>query len=173
MAGTTIFTIGYQGTTLERLIETIAVEGVSVLLDTRETPMSRRPEFRRRSLEAACADAGISYLSAPEFGAPKALRALAADAWDSFAEGYRDRLALVRKELELLVPLLRAERVCLLCFESDPDACHRSLLAHEIQGLLDVSAVHLRTGRPDEADDHELAAVGGAIPDHEVQVAVG
>jgi uncharacterized protein (DUF488 family) len=165
-----MFTIGYQGATIERLLETLAGEGVSVLVDTRENPMSRRPEFRRRRLEASLAEAGIGYVAAPELGAPKELRALAADEWDAFADGYRARLPLVREELERLVPLLRTERVCLLCFESDPDACHRSLLAHEIQTLLDVPAIHLRPGRADEADDHERLVVGREVADDQVQV---
>ena len=70
------------------------------------------------------------------------------------------------------MPLIETERVCLLCFEADPGACHRSLLAHEIQGLLDNSAVrHLRPGRPDEADDLEGVAPLGEVAHHEVQVA--
>lgn len=144
-----MYTIGYQGSSLERLIQTLADADVSVLVDTRETPMSRRPEFRAKSLETALEEVGIRYLPMRALGAPKALRAMAPGDWDGFADGYRERLSLVREELESLVPLVETERVCLLCFEADPEACHRSLLAHEIQGLLDVSAIHLRPGRGD------------------------
>jgi Protein of unknown function, DUF488 len=90
-------------------------------------------------------------LSVRALGAPKPLRAIAADDWTGFAAGYRERLALAREEIEWLVSLVASERVCLLCFEADPEACHRSLLAHEIKSLLDVSAVHLRPGWPEEA----------------------
>ena len=128
-----MFTIGYQGATLERLLETLAGEGVSVLVDTRDNPMSRRPEFPRRSLEASLAEAGIGYVAAPELGAPKELRALAADEWDAFADGYRARLPLVREELERLVPLLRTERVCLLCYERDVAECHRSKISEIVK----------------------------------------
>ena len=92
----TVFTIGYQGATLERLIETLSAAEISLLVDTRETPTSRRPEFRPGSLRSALSDAGIDYLSARALGAPKALRALADQDWDQFADGYRERLALVR-----------------------------------------------------------------------------
>ena len=168
----TLFTIGYQGATVERLVETLAAADVSILIDTRETPMSRRPEFRRKSLEATLSDAGIRYLSVPALGAPKLLRARVGD-WDVFAEGYRERLGFVREELERILPLVTAERACLLCFEADPDACHRSLLAHEIQGLLDVDAVHLRPGRVDQADDHEGLRVGGHRADDQMEVLGG
>ncbi len=100
----TVFTIGYQGSSLEQLVETLSAAEVSVLVDTRETPTSRGPEFRPRSLETALGDAGIDYLAASALGAPKALRAIASNDWDVFADGYRDRLSVVREELERLVP---------------------------------------------------------------------
>lgn len=169
----TMFTIGYQGTSLERLVQTLADADVSVLVDTRETPMSRRPEFRRSVLQTALEAAGIRYLSLRWLGAPKDLRALASVDWPRFADGYRDRLSLVREELQRILPLLDAERVCLFCFESDPVACHRSLLAHEIEGLLDVSAVHLDPRRGHQPDDHEGLAPGGEVPHDQVKIARG
>lgn len=144
-----MFTIGYQGASLEGVIDALADAGVSVLVDARETPMSRRVEFRPKALRSALEAAGIEYRSVRALGAPKELRAKAIDDWDGFADGYRERLTLVRTELEDLVPIIQAQSVCFLCFEADPAACHRSLLAHEIEGFLDVSAVHLRPGRSD------------------------
>ena len=167
----TLFTIGYQGANLEQVVASLSDAGVSVLVDTRETPMSRRVEFRQKALASALDDVGIRYMSVRALGAPKPLRAMAADDWDAFSAGYRQRLSLVREELERLVPLIAAESVCLLCFEADPEACHRSLLAHEIEGLLDVSAVHLRPGRTDETDDHESLTVLRQVADDEMQVA--
>jgi uncharacterized protein (DUF488 family) len=167
----TLFTIGYQGVNLEQVVASLSGAGVSVLVDTRETPMSRRVEFRQKALASALDDVGIRYISVRALGAPKPLRAMAVDDWDAFSAGYRERLSLVREELERLVPLIASESVCLLCFEADPEACHRSLLAHEIEGLLDVSAVHLRPGRTDETDDHESLTVLRQVADDEMQVA--
>jgi uncharacterized protein (DUF488 family) len=166
-----MFTIGYQGASLERLIDSLATAEVSVVVDTRDMPHSRRPEFRPRSLENALAQAGIRYVAARSLGAPRDLRALALRNWVGFADQYRERLLLVREELESLVPIVASERVCLLCFEADPEACHRSLLAHEIEGLLDVSATHLRPGRADEPDDDEGFLPLGEVPEDEVKVA--
>jgi uncharacterized protein (DUF488 family) len=169
----TLFTIGYQGAKLEQVVASLAAARVSVLVDTRETPMSRRVEFRQRALASALGDAGIRYLSVRALGAPKPLRAIAADDWAGFAAGYCERLAVAREELERLVPLVASERVCLLCFEADPEACHRSLLAYEIQRLLDVSAVHLRPGRADKPDDHEGLMALGEVAYDQIEVAVG
>ena len=46
----TLYTIGYQGAKLEQVVASLAAARVSVLVDTRETPMSRRVEFRQRAL---------------------------------------------------------------------------------------------------------------------------
>jgi uncharacterized protein (DUF488 family) len=77
----TLFTIGYQGAKLEQVVACLAAAQVSVLLDTRETPMSRRVEFRQRALASALAESGIRYVSTRALGAPKPLRALAAEDW--------------------------------------------------------------------------------------------
>lgn len=166
-----MFTIGYQGVSIERLVQTLADVDVTVLLDTRETPMSRRPEFRRASLASALGAAGIRYVSVRALGAPKDLRALAPVDWRRFSDAYRERLGLVREELERILPLIDGERACLFCFEADPGACHRSLLAHEIECLLDVEAVHLDPRRIDEADDHEGVLALGEVADDKMQVA--
>jgi hypothetical protein len=47
------------------------------------------------------------------------------------------------------------------------------LLAHEIQRFLDIPAVHLRPGRPDETDDHERLLALGEVAHDEVQVTLG
>ena len=44
----TLFTIGYQGAKVEQVVASLAAAQVSVLVDTRETPMSRRVEFRQK-----------------------------------------------------------------------------------------------------------------------------
>ena len=52
-----LFTIGYEGATPDRLIETLREAGETTLVDVRELANSRRPGFAKRalsqSLEAA------------------------------------------------------------------------------------------------------------------------
>jgi uncharacterized protein (DUF488 family) len=59
----TLFTIGYQSAKLEQVVASLAAARVSVLVDMRETPMSRRVEFRQRALALVLEMAGIGYLS--------------------------------------------------------------------------------------------------------------
>lgn len=60
----TIYTWGYGGHSLEDLQQLRARLG-AVVIDTRYSPRSRRPEFNRRRLEAAL---GADYVWMPEFG---------------------------------------------------------------------------------------------------------
>jgi hypothetical protein len=116
----TLFTIGYQGVNLEQVVASLSGAGVSVLVDTRETPMSRRVEFRQKALASALDNAGIRYISVRALGAPKPLRAMAADDWDAFSAGYRERLLLVREELERLIPARRVREGLPPLFRSRP-----------------------------------------------------
>jgi uncharacterized protein (DUF488 family) len=169
----TLYTIGYQGAELEQVIASLSAAKVSVVVDTRETPTSRRVEFRGRALATALEEAEIRYVSIPALGVPRQLRQLAAQDWAAFATAYRKRLASVRKELGQLVQLVVTERVCLLCYEADPACCHRSILAREIQTLLETPAVHLRPDRPDLDDDRMRLRIIRQIVDREIEVVLG
>lgn len=158
--GTRIYTVGYQGVSMAQVLDSLEHAGVTLVVDTRETPTSRRVEFRSRRMAAALLERSIQYVSLPQLGAPKALRETVFR-WQEFAAGYRSRLAQHPATVEQLVKLARGHRVCLLCFEDDPQACHRSLLVDELERQLSsVTALHLRPGRVDKANDSEGVGVG-------------
>ena len=70
----TLFTAGYEGRRVEDLIELLRAHGVAQLIDVRERPYSRKPDFNKRRLEAHLAAAGIGYSHIVELGTPKPLR---------------------------------------------------------------------------------------------------
>ncbi len=69
-----LFTIGYEGSRLADVVAALSDAGVTTLLDVREAPWSRRPEFTKRALGAAMAAAGIGYRHMKALGTPKAGR---------------------------------------------------------------------------------------------------
>src|SRR5438034_30586 len=71
------FTIGYQGIDPDALVRSLAAAGVTIVVDTRRTPTSRRPDYRREALRRRLEGAGIRYTSQPALGVPKPIRALA------------------------------------------------------------------------------------------------
>lgn len=130
-----ICTVGYENATPQRLIEALREAGVATLVDVRAIANSRKPGFAKRALSAAVEEAGIGYLHLPALGTPAAGRAAArsgrpAEMRRVFArhlEGTEPQAALAA-----LRDRAGRERVCLLCLEADPAACHRTLVAEAV-----------------------------------------
>jgi uncharacterized protein (DUF488 family) len=141
-----LFTIGYEGATPDRLIETLRQAGVTTLVDVRELPNSRRPGFAKRALSEALARAGIGYRHVRALGTPPEGRA-AAKAGRSAEMKRIFGARLAGTEAQAAVAALAAEaregRVCLLCLEADPAQCHRSLVAEAVASPGDIAIVHL------------------------------
>ena len=126
-----VFTIGYEGATQDQVIATLQQAGVKLLADVRAVPLSRRPGFSKNVLAAGLKSAGIEYIGLKSLGAPPEGR-------EAARKGNRERLAEVYAgQLELPEAMAQAAQLCdlvqeqptaLLCFERDPQACHRSLL---------------------------------------------
>ena len=59
----TVYTIGYDSRTLKELLELLAQYGITLLVDVRRWPTSRRmPWFSREQLQSALERSGIKYL---------------------------------------------------------------------------------------------------------------
>ena len=152
------FTVGYEGSDLPALLGVLTAAGVTTVVDTRRTPTSRRPAFRREALRRALEDAGLSYVSRPALGMPKALRPLAKrpDRRWLFDLAYRGVLARAVDEVDETVRLGESGRIALLCFEIDPGTCHRELLARAMAARGPFLFDHLRPGDREDADDHPV-----------------
>jgi uncharacterized protein (DUF488 family) len=134
-SGSRLLTIGYQGRSLANLVRRLRDRQVVLLIDVREIARSRRPEFNATPLSAALERAGIRYEHAPHLGSPSRLRKTLYETGDfeRFAGLY---LAYVRRwRTEDVADLTRAVHregtVCILCYESDPELCHRHIVAAE------------------------------------------
>jgi uncharacterized protein (DUF488 family) len=106
---------------------------VDFLVDTRAVAASRRPGFSKRQLAASLDDAGIAYLHLQKLGTPaegrQAARSGDFDAlWRIYDKHIKTPAA--REALDELVALIKSgQRVALLCYERDPNECHRSRIA--------------------------------------------
>lgn len=121
--------VGYEGRTVEELIDVLRRHGVSLLVDVRLNAVSRRPGFSRRALSAALNGAGIEYRHASELGNPPdnrdALRAGDPEAKRRFLA----HLASGQAVLEDVTTEAKRRVVALLCVERSHDRCHRSCVA--------------------------------------------
>lgn len=152
-----LYTIGYQGATRVDLIHELARVGVNMVIDTRETPTSRRPEFRRRTLERSLLEGGIGYTWMPDLGVPKPLRRYARSHPGVFASAYLRRLRRAASSTGDAAKLAQRKSVVLLCFESNETECHRSILAGHLAAISPVAPTHLRVGGSHHANDQPRA----------------
>src|ERR1700727_2580834 len=130
-----LFTIGYEQTPAKSVLDELEQVGVKLLVDVRAVASSRRPGFSKTQLAAGLDERGIAYIHLRALGTPKEGR-LAARA------GHRDELfriyekhlrtADARAEMDELAALAKDRRICLLCYERDPDGCHRRRVAELI-----------------------------------------
>ncbi len=143
----TVATIGYEGATVAGFLDALRAAGVELLVDVRAVARSRRPGFAKSRLAANLEGAGIDYLHLRGLGTPADGRAAAhAGRHEEMHVIFREHLETdeARTDLESLAGLVRAgRRVCLLCFESNPAHCHRSLVADALQSLVPVRVEHL------------------------------
>jgi uncharacterized protein (DUF488 family) len=127
----TIYTIGYEGVTMDAFIATLQAAGVERVIDVRALPLSRRPGFSKSTLAASLREAGIDYVHLKSLGTPKPGRD-AAKKGDvvTLRAVYEDQLALPEAQAAAAqMRALAAERPsALLCYERDPCHCHRTLL---------------------------------------------
>ncbi|MBY9061613.1 DUF488 domain-containing protein [Sphingomonas yunnanensis] len=126
-----IYTIGYEGTTVDSFLAALSGAGVRRVIDVRALPLSRRPGFSKSLLAAALKEAGIDYVHLKPLGTPKPGRD-AAKKGDvaTLTAVYEAQLALPEAQVAAAQMLELADErpSALLCFERDPCHCHRTLL---------------------------------------------
>lgn len=133
----TMFTVGYQGHSIETFLDLLLAHGVGHIIDVRQLPFSRKPDFSKKRLAAHLADAGIGYTHLVQLGTPKPLRDEVRRTRD-FPAFFAAMDALVAAQPEALQAALDiglAHPSALLCFEADHAECHRLSVARAIERL--------------------------------------
>lgn len=134
-----LFTIGYEGLSIEEFFRRLQLEQIDSLIDVRRVPFSHKLGFSRGKLEQLCEGLRIQYRHMPELGIPpQRRRSLNSQAdYDALFEEYRVH-DLPRNEaaLQRIGSLVsRGQRVALMCFEADPFQCHRRIVANRIEEI--------------------------------------
>ena len=116
-----IRTIGHSNHPIERFVELLKGGAVTLLVDVRSMPWSRRfPQFGRERLAKTLGDAGIDYV------------------WEGQAlggkpdqgGGYNDLAArpAFKEALDRVIERSRDRTLALMCAEKEPLDCHRTVL---------------------------------------------
>ncbi len=139
-----LFTIGYEGESVESFANTLIKNDVRLLCDVRKNPLSRKFGFSKSKLGHIVETVGIKYVHIPELGIESEKRSSLDSVADykSLFENYAKSLTNWRPQLEYLFDLLNANvRIALMCFEKEPEMCHRHVIrdyllkSHEIRSI--------------------------------------
>lgn len=138
-----LFTMGYEGFSLEKYIQRLITNNVHVLVDVRKNAFSMKYGFSKSILEKACLGVNIKYVHVPGLGIDSEKRQelntqrdydLLFDEYErTTLKNNKDSLLLVRSILD------EEHRICLLCFEKDPKQCHRTRIAKALIQMPDCN----------------------------------
>jgi uncharacterized protein (DUF488 family) len=127
-------TIGHSNRPIEEFIDLLRQNEVQVLLDIRTVPKSRHnPQFGQDQLPLSLKAAGIEYRQMPGLGGlRRALKDSPNSGWRNTSfRGYADYMQTPEfaGNVEAVIELASTTRCALMCAESVPWRCHRSLVA--------------------------------------------
>ena len=141
-----LFTIGYEGKTLEEFLGELTAAGVEAVLDVRAVAASRRPGFSKTALSNALAERGIGYRHFRALGTPSDGRTAArAGKVAEMRRIYAGQLETPEAGLQMEQAIEAAgERPsALLCYEADAPGCHRTMLAERMLERREFEVVDL------------------------------
>jgi uncharacterized protein (DUF488 family) len=134
-----LYTIGYEGISLEQYINKLIRYDVKVLCDVRSNAFSQKFGFSKKQLQQACNDTNIEYHHIPQLGikSDKRQQLDSQAQYDKLFQEYREKVipnTLVYQDT--IVDLLsKFTRVAITCFEANIHQCHRLHLAEAIARL--------------------------------------
>jgi uncharacterized protein (DUF488 family) len=129
-----ILTIGHSTHPIEEFLALVEAHGVQQIVDIRTIPKSRRnPQFNSDELAQSLATREIGYVHLPALGGLRHARHDSINtAWrnDSF-RGYADYMQSPEFDhgVHALIALSQDRATAIMCAESVPWRCHRSLVA--------------------------------------------
>jgi uncharacterized protein (DUF488 family) len=134
-----LFTIGYEGISLEEYLNRLLKNDVKILVDVRCNPFSMKYGFNKNQLFRLCENVGIKYVHIPEVGikSDKRQELNSQKDYDLLFEDYKkENLTKTQQYQNAILDLLKThKRIALTCFEANICQCHRKHLAEAIEKL--------------------------------------
>lgn len=146
---TALFTIGYEGISIEQYINKLINADVKVLCDVRKNSFSMKYGFNKSQLKMACEGVGIQFLHIPEVGivSDKRKELNTQKDYDILFEEYKKTIipSTVGQQEQIHNLIKKHHRVAITCFEKDICQCHRKHLAEAICKLpeFNYELIHL------------------------------
>ncbi len=142
-----LFTIGYEGMSIEGFFKLLAQKGVTCLCDVRRVPFSHKLGFSKEQLGELARAMDFRYLHLPMLGIAsyRRQRLETQEDYDRlFAEYEAQDLPGMESTLRELAHMVEGgERIALMCFEANIRQCHRRILAERLSKMLKCTYLNL------------------------------
>ena len=155
-----MLTIGHSNRLLPAFLDLLKAHRVGLLVDVRTVPRSRHnPQFNREALPLALEAQGIRYEHLPGLGGLRHARKDSPNTgWRNLSfRGYADYMQTdeFARNLEILQEREQRNRVAIMCAESVPWRCHRSLVADALT-IRGIPVEHILS--PTKTQLHQLTS---------------
>ena len=131
-----LYTIGYEGISLENYFLKLLSNDVKVLVDVRRNPLSMKFGFSKTLLQRYCKALEIEYIHFPEVGIHSNERQElnSQNDYDELFNNYKSENLpkTIDTQNQIIDILERKHRIALTCFEANICQCHRKHLAEAI-----------------------------------------
>lgn len=141
-----LYTIGYQGRSLDDFLALLEREEITCVVDVRKNAISRKPGFSKTKLKHALNNKGISYIHIRSLGIESKYRnnLNSKDDFINLFVFYKDRiLPQHRSEIKEIIQLAQKDRLALFCYEYDPSLCHRRIIAEQVCSNATMELQHI------------------------------
>jgi uncharacterized protein (DUF488 family) len=136
---TVLFTIGYEGISLEEYLNRLLRNSVKMLVDVRSNALSQKYGFSKAQLKSFCESIGIQYMHFSDVGINSDQRQElnSQTDYDQLFAVYRSNNLPKTQPTQntILNLLIQHKRIALTCFEANICQCHRKHLAEAIEKL--------------------------------------
>ena len=134
-----LYTIGYEGISLEGYLNKLIQHDIKLLVDVRNNPMSQKFGFSKSQLIRYCGSLNIEYVHFAEVGIQSEYRQelkVQSD-YDKLFKNYKNKTLTntLSSQQRILDLLKQKKRIALTCFEANICQCHRKHLAEAITQL--------------------------------------
>jgi uncharacterized protein (DUF488 family) len=150
----TLFTIGYEGISIDGYINKLITNHIKTLVDVRKNAYSNKFGFSKKEFMYCLEKSNIKYIHIPELGIEsekrqelKTAKSFSSNGYDLFGNGiknienklfddYKNNLSSKQKYIDNLLQILQDDKlIAITCFEADYKCCHRHVLAESLSGV--------------------------------------
>jgi len=145
-AQTAVYTAGYEGRSIDKFFNRLLETGIVRLLDVRSHAYSRKYGFTGHTLRRIAEKVGIEYIHMPQLGIPPTERRNL-KTWEDYQEvlNWYDNTVIPAspEHLSVVAESISAAPTAVMCYERDPEYCHRGRLAKAISKQTGLPVIHI------------------------------